>query len=264
LTLFKKYKIKSVVNAISFCHGYGATPQDRFLTTVVSAFNLLEAARIFEVDRFIEIVTTGVYPMKHFYEGKWKGKYEPVTEEHPVGSATTNVSDYHSTKIFTESLGVRYRNVYGLKFFSLRPSTTYGPGRRIWRHWPGNYTKVIMDAAEGRATHFDVGGDDEYDPLYVRDFAEAVAVMHQHPNPSFHTYNVARSEPITFSHFLSIVNEATGLHCSAGPGKFPPPPGDQGRFSNERITKDLGWHPRYSTRDAVAEYVDYLRGGELK
>jgi dTDP-glucose 4,6-dehydratase len=261
ITVFKEHKVDSVVNTVAHIHGFGATPAQRLHTNVMGTFNLLEAARAFGVRRFTHITSSGVYPGKQFYQDKWKGNYEPVTEDHPVSSAYTHATDYHATQVFRESFGIRYHDLYGLDFVSLRTITGFGPGRRLWRHHPGNYTKVLMDAAAGRETHFEFGGDTYFDPIYVRDLAEGIAAVHLAKSLKHQIYNLVYSEPITVNQFLATIGEVTGLSFSAGPGEFPGPPEPKGWISRERIKQEIGWEPRFTRKAAIAEYIEHLRAG---
>jgi nucleoside-diphosphate-sugar epimerase len=128
---------------------------------VAGAYNILEAARIFEVGRVIYFSSIGVLPGV---------QYEPIDVNHPVLLATEGPgsSFYGAAKVSGEAFCWAYRQSFGLDFIILRPSAVYGFGMQ----WPLFVKPMVENSVRGLPTRFEKGRE------FPRDYTHAADVAH--------------------------------------------------------------------------------------
>ncbi len=90
-------------------------PRMTYITNVVGTLNLLEIARILDINKFI-FASTYVYGQP---------QYLPIDENHPIQA----INPYNRSKILGEELCKGYHEDYGLNFVILRPFNIYGTGQ---------------------------------------------------------------------------------------------------------------------------------------
>ena len=90
------------------------SPSSFLETNVKGTFNLLKAARVHGISRFVMTSTSEVYGTT---------EYLPIDEKHPVSGR----SPYAATKIAAEQLSLTYFHAFNLPVVVLRPFNTYGP-----------------------------------------------------------------------------------------------------------------------------------------
>ena len=87
-------------------------------TNITGTWNLLEAARIHAVPRFVSASSSSVYGLI---------KTAPFSEDMLINQT---ISPYAATKMATEQFCSNYSHLYGMRTISLRFFTVYGPRQR--------------------------------------------------------------------------------------------------------------------------------------
>jgi nucleoside-diphosphate-sugar epimerase len=112
-------------------------PRDCFKTNALGTFNLLEAARLNRVKRFISSSSSSVY-----------GQHpEPCSEETPCNPA----SPYGYSKLTAEQYCQQYSKLFGLNTLSLRYFNVFGPRQRANDQYAGvvaRFTEQIQNNQE--------------------------------------------------------------------------------------------------------------------
>ena len=98
---------------IAIPYSYQA-PASYVATNVEGTVNLLQAARQFDVQQFIQTSTSEVYGT---------AQYVPIDEKHPLQPQ----SPYSASKIGSDSMALSYYNAFELPVTLARPFNTYGP-----------------------------------------------------------------------------------------------------------------------------------------
>ena len=135
-------------------------PRAAFNVNIGGFFEVLEAARLTNIQRLIFASSASVYG---------DAQFTPMDESHPYN----NKNLYGATKIAGEHLARAYQHRYSLDFLGLRYMNVYGP--RQDQH--GAYTGVIptllnrIDDQQPLEVHGD--GLQSYDFVYVEDVARA-------------------------------------------------------------------------------------------
>ena len=127
------------------------------------AFNILEAARLFGIDRMVYFSSIAVLPGI---------QYEPVDVNHPIFLANEGpgASFYAAAKVASEAFCWAYHQSYGVDFIILRPSAVYGFGMQ----WPIFIKPMVENSVRGMPTRFEKGREFPRDYTHVADVAHAV------------------------------------------------------------------------------------------
>ncbi len=103
-----------------------ANPWASFRSNVIGTYNVLEAARLFGVQKMMFTSTFGTFGLQ----------MEEVCTDLSIQRPLTM---YGCGKLYGEGLGRFYRNKFGLDFRSIRYALMIGPNVRTAGHWaPGH------------------------------------------------------------------------------------------------------------------------------
>jgi nucleoside-diphosphate-sugar epimerase len=213
-----------------------------FETNVVGTVNLLEAARVTSVRRFVFLSSAHAY-----------GDTPPA----PVHeSASFMARDIYGTSKASGDLLLRaYRAQYGLDAVALRISNGYGPGR-VTRE---AIRTMLLDALAGLPTALDFGGGYGRTYLYVKDAVRAIVAAVNAPSFAQPAYNVTGAEFASMEHIAGIVRKLfPAANISMAPGV------DALGYRREQLdisaaARDLKWTPEWSLERGIADYADWLR-----
>ncbi len=209
---------------------------------VIGTINLLEAARVTGVRRFVFLSSAHAYG---------DTPPPPVSEDAPF--RTRDI--YGATKASGDLLLRAYREQHGLDAVALRISSGYGP-RRITRE---AIRTMLQDALADRATALDFGGGYGRAYLYVKDAVSAIIGAVKAASLKQPAYNIAGVE---FEPMERIAQRVCKLFPNA---RITMAPGvDALGYRRERLDisaaqRDLGWTPVWSLERGIADYADWLR-----
>jgi nucleoside-diphosphate-sugar epimerase len=251
LALVKRHKVGRIVHAAAIATVVSALAAPSHLTRVniEATLNVLEAMRLFDVERAVHISSEETY-------GAFR--YEPADEGHPLDP----LNPYGVTKVASEQLGRFYRQVYGTDFINVRTSWVYGPAfprQRIPR-------TLIEAALAGRPLHLDRGGDARIDHTYLDDCVDGIVRALDHPAHPHDAYNIASGEGRTTAEMVAILRELIpGADISVGPGshwysdELEAPP--KGALDITRARTVLGYRPAFDLERGLETYVEWYRRG---
>ncbi|MEN3202284.1 MAG: NAD(P)-dependent oxidoreductase [Atribacterota bacterium] len=247
LTLFSRFpNIEGIIHtpAVMASPKYWNDPYPSTILNVVGTLNLLECARIFRVSRFLYVSSGAVY-------GETKDNPGELT--HPVNPADL----YGASKASAEYLALQYGNHYGIDVRIVRPYFFFGPGLLPSEMTP--VFRVLLGSLEGlEDLALERGRDQKLGFTYVKDTAWGTVLAYEKENPRHRIYNIATSEVTSFPDLARLAQKYSDVpkEVCLGPGKLFP------RGETLDITlaqKDLGFVPRYSIEEAVAEYAVWVK-----
>jgi UDP-glucose 4-epimerase len=252
LGLIKQHGVQRIIHAAAIV-SVGpslAAPSHVTRVNIEGTLNVLEAMRLFDVERAVHISSEETY-------GAFR--YEPADEEHPLAATAA----YGITKATSEQLGRFYRTVYKTDFINVRTSWVYGPGfprQRIPR-------TLIEAALAGRSLHLPHGGDARIDHTYLDDCVDGILLALDHVSHPFDVYNIASGEARTIAEMVALVKELIpGADLAVEPGPYwyddrlvAPP---KGALDLSRARTILGYRPKYDLRRGLATYVEWYRNGQ--
>jgi len=211
------------------------------LTDVLGVYNLLEAARKFNVPRFIQISTDEVYG------DITAGSFEETARLNPR-------NPYSASKAGAELLCRAYFETYGLSVIVTRSSNNYGP----YQHPEKLIPKSIIRALLNQPIPVYGSGKNIRDWLYVGDNCEAIdRVLHM--GGSGEIYNVAANQELENLQVVKSILKLAGK------------PESLIQFVKDRLGHDLrysikadrisalGWKPRTEFGAGIRKTVEWYK-----
>ena len=217
---------------------------------VLGSINLIELARVHNVERFIYISTGGaVYG---------EPEYLPCDEAHPINP----ICPYGASKHTVEHYLYMYHELYDLNYVILRYPNVYGP--RQDPHGEAGVVAIFTgQMLGGDQIVINGDGEQERDFVYVGDCARAnlLALTTDNSNTIF---NLGYGKGTTINEIYTNLKNITGYELSAkyGPAKV----GETRRIFLEasKAKKELDWKPIVGLKSGLGETVDYFRQTEAK
>jgi nucleoside-diphosphate-sugar epimerase len=231
-------------------------PYAAYRAVLDGVINVLEAARLLDVQRVVYLSSIGVLPSV---------QYEPIDAAHPLvlpreGSGS---GAYGAAKAAGELFGLAYERAYGLDVRTIRPSAVYGFGMR-WHS--ANYMKQFVEpAVRGEPVRLAHGGSLPRDYTHVHDVATLTRAVLDAPDDADRVFYAATGQPlVTASEAARIVSDlvpGASIEIADVLG-----PDDQherafrGVLSIRNAQEQLNWEPSYrSLRDGIGEYITRYR-----
>lgn len=169
-----------------------ASPERAWDVNVHGTRNVLDAAISGGAIRFLHFSSAAVY-----------GHLRPadVDERHPVRPTG---STYGDTKIASEQVALQAHAGGEIAVSILRPGDVYGPGSRPWTILPVEMLRrhQVLLPAYGRGT---------FDPVYVDDVVEMVALVADNERAVGHVFNVSGGAPVETRTFFGYYARMLGL-----------------------------------------------------
>ncbi len=213
---------------------------------VSGTVNLLEAARKFQVRKFVFGSSSSVYGES--------GQVPFVESE----AQMRPISPYAATKLAGELMCYTYAHLYGMTAICLRFFTVFGPRQRpdLAIH---KFT-ALLEAGQPIPVFGD--GSTGRDYTYVEDIAAGVlAAMEYEPagNPQFDILNLGNSHPVKLSELIEQLEAATGKRAVRN--TLPPQPGDVAITWADisKAQRLLGYQPRTSLAEGLENFVAWYR-----
>lgn len=175
----------------------------------------------------------------------------PITEDHPVQAW----NPYSHTKIMAEDAARFYCEQFGTKSCVVRPFNIYGPGQA--RHFL--IPSLIAQALDHTQAEICVADDGpKRDYLHVNDLVALLATTYE--QRALGTYNAGSGTSVSIAELVTIINHAAGTNK---------PLRSEGRrrahevmdvvADSSKVEKELGWRPRISLQEGIAELVHEIR-----
>ena len=221
-------------------------PRLTYETNVFGTLNVLELARMYDIDRVIHASTSEVYG---------SAQYVPMDEKHPLNAP----HPYGASKIAADRMCRAYIETYGLNVCIMRPFNTYGPAQKdsgyggvisifVRRLLHDNPPIVYGDGAQTR------------DYMYVKDLVNAYELILQYEKPLREEINFGTGKEI------KIIDLAKTLIRICDKRKIKPVhvssrPGEVGRLvaDTTKARKLLGWAPKYTLEKGLTEFIDWYK-----
>ncbi|HET6478294.1 MAG TPA: NAD-dependent epimerase/dehydratase family protein [Dehalococcoidales bacterium] len=228
-------------------------PWGSFQTNVAGTMHMLEAARLFDVNKVI-------FPSSVASYGLDTGEVvTDVTLQRPI-------TMYGASKVYGELLGRFYRRKFDLDFRSLRYGGVIGPGVKT----PGiaQYnTWMIENAALGRPYECFVT-EETYNPItYFKDAIRGALQLYEAPGENIRTvcYNINQFSPAPTAKELELTIKKFIPDFKV---TYKPDPTVMAFHHNQTMKEiddrcareEWGWQPRFGNlEDMVADFINEVR-----
>jgi len=231
-----------------------------FTTNVVGTFNVLEAARKYNIP-IASCNSVHCYgPDKinsELYEQETRYAKNPVTinEHEPLLQGV--VTPLHASKSSAEHYVQCYIDTFKIKAASFRLTGIYGPNQFGGEDhgWVANF--AIRNVLELPLTIFGTGKQLR-DILYASDVAEAFYCFYEKQVPGIYNIGGGEKTMISLLECIKLIEKISGKQSTV---KF-----DKDRFGDLRYyvsdiskaMKDLGWEPKVLPEEGVGKLIDWI------
>ena len=250
LQVFRNYRITHVVHTAAFV---GAVSQQNpplsIQVNVIGTVNMLEAARLFEIKRFVYTSAKGVYGPVTGEHGH--PNFKPLPEDHPKNP----VRIYDSAKLMGEHTCLYYQANMGIDVAILRFATTYAPGKTARHGAMGVTSQLIENVAAGKPFCLEKGGDKRDDHIYINDCALGIYLATVAEQPKSRIYNIGTGVGVTLQDFARVLrHHFPQAEIEIGPGFSP-----SNVYDISRARRELGYCPQFTLETGIADYLQRLK-----
>jgi UDP-glucuronate 4-epimerase len=204
--------------------------------------NLLEAARINAVERFIFASSSSVYGVS---------KVVPFSEELHL---TQTISPYAATKIAGEFLCSTYSHLYKMRIVALRFFTVYGARQRpdLAIH---QFTRRIYN---GEPINQFGDGSTRRDYTYVDDIIQGVMSALKYDGAMWDIFNLGESQTIELRDLIAAIEQALGRKAKIN--EMPEQPGDVPLTCADisKAKRLLGYNPTTPLSVGLPKFIDWF------
>jgi dTDP-glucose 4,6-dehydratase len=241
--IFEKYRIKYVINFAAESHVDRSILGSEifFRTNVIGTNVLLEAAKRFEVEKFLQVSTDEVYGSL--------GNDGLFTESTPLSPN----SPYSSSKASSDMMALSFHHTYDLPVVITRCSNNYGPFQFPEKLIP----LMIINALNNKK--LPVYGDGMYvrDWIYVIDHNKAIDLVFEKGRVG-EVYNIGASNEMPNIEIIKLI--LGHLHKSEELIQFVKDrPGHDRRYAidSSKIQNELKWKPSFNFENAIVQTIDW-------
>jgi threonine 3-dehydrogenase len=227
-------------------------PWESFRTNIIGTYNVLEAARLFDVEKVMFTSSMATFRLETGAE------ITDTTIQRP-----TNM--YGVGKLYGEGLGRYYRKRFGLDFRAIRYPGILGPGVKAPGLWP---SLMIENAVLGKPFECIVAEESAAPLIFFRDAARAADMVLHAPREKIKmvNYNVGMDVPPVSAKQLE---QAIKRHVPEAVITYKPDPAIMemfGPFSKIKVWDDScarrewDWKPDYPTIESmVSAFIEEIR-----
>ena len=218
-----------------------ANPQASFEVNVQGFCNMIEAARLAGVKRFIYASSSSVYG---------DDSHLPKQEEF-TGKA---LSPYALSKQMNESIAENYNKVYGFETIGLRYFNVFGKRQDPNGAYAAVIPKFIMSLQRGENPVINGDGSFSRDFTYIDNVVQAnlLALKTEHVNT---VYNIACGERTTLNQLFEYLSSGSGIKPIYGENRKGDIPHSFADIS--RAQEKLDYRVRCNIRDGLALTKDW-------
>lgn len=241
--IFERYDIKYVINFAAESHVDRSILGSAifYQTNVIGTNVLLETARRYDVEKFLQVSTDEVY-----------GSLGPTglfTEQTPLSPN----SPYSSSKAGADMMVQAFYHTYGMPVVTTRCSNNYGPLQFPEKLIP----LMIINALNNKKLPVYGDGMNVRDWIYVIDHNIGIDLVFNEGKVG-EVYNLGASNEMPNIQIVKLILKLLGKDESLIE-YVKDRPGHDRRYAidSTKVQKELGWKPQFSFDEAIAKTVDW-------
>ena len=251
-----------VVDAAARVGGIGANdafPVEFLMNNINIQNNLMEAAHLANVKKFIFLGSSCIYP---------RDCAQPIKEEYLLtGQLERTNSAYAIAKIAGVELVKSYRREYGRKWISLMPTNLYGPNDNFELQGSHVLPALIRKFVEATAQNIESqvlwgSGRPLREFLHVDDLAQAVLLAAKDYDSDSHL-NVGSGQEISIHDLAQLIADIAGFKGEIVLDSSKPD-GTPRKVLDSSNLRNLGWAPKISLRDGIASTIAWYKDASAK
>jgi dTDP-glucose 4,6-dehydratase len=212
-------------------------------TNILGTHCLLDAARRFQLPRFIHISTDEVYGSA------------PAGVSFTEDATLDPRSPYAASKASADHFVAAYANTYGVAAVILRCTNNFGPFQFPEKLIP----LIIANAQENKSLPIYGDGLQERDWLFVEDYCHAISLALEKAKPGS-VYNVSAGAPQPNLKIVRTILQHLGKPESLMQ-YVKDRPGHDRRYAldSSKIQRELGWSPKVNFEDGIRRTIDWYQ-----
>lgn len=235
-------------------------PAELFYDNALMGIQLMEAARLNGVEKFVTIGTVCAYPKNTpvpFKESYlWEGYPEEITA--PYGMA----------KKMLLVQGKAYYQQYGFKSIFLLPVNLYGPGDHFeskYSHVMPALIKKITDAKKNNDKEVTIWGTGKAtrEFLYVEDAAEAI-VLATEKYEKLDPVNLGSAQEISIKKLVELISEIVGYKGKVVWDKTKPDGAMRRKLDIGKGIKEFGFKPKTDLEKGIRKTANWYLSKKIK
>lgn len=228
-------------------------PREVIEVNVMGSVNIFEVAREYNIRRTVYLSSMGVY-----HSGRNQKPHFEDEPPEPIGL-------YGISKVASEIIAQRYRNLFDVSIVSVRMSQPYGPmevrsrGRVVlspiceWTHQALRGEEIMVESL-----------DASMDWCYVTDIASGVLTILKGSEPKYDIYNLGSGRLTSVQEVLEALAEMIpGLRYREVSEIVPNPNIDKryatGHLDIQRAQDEYNYQPTTDIRNGIRHYVEWQR-----
>ena len=247
--------LAACVGGIGFNQKY---PGTLFYDNMMMGAQLIEAARLSGVEKFVQIGTVCAYPKFAPAPFKEESLWDGYPEE-------TN-APYGIAKKALLVMAQAYRQQYGMNIIYLLPVNLYGPKDNFdpeSSHVIPALIRKFTEATEKGEEQVTVWGTGKASRefLYVEDAAEAInaaAEKYDKPEP----VNLGTGKEITIKHLTNLIAKLTGFKGETLWDKTKPDGQPRRCLDTSRAKKEFGFAAKTDLKDGLQKTIQWYRNNK--
>ena len=243
--IFRKYDIKYMINFAAESHVDRSILGSEvfFRTNVIGTNVLLEAARRYEVEKFLQVSTDEVYGSL--------GENGLFTEDTPLHPN----SPYSASKASADLVALAFHHTYDVPVVITRCSNNYGPYQFPEKLIP----LMIINSLNKKKLPVYGDGMNVRDWIYVLDHNKAIEIVFEKGKIG-EVYNVGASNEIPNIEIVKLILKHLGKSeelIEYVKDRL----GHDRRYAinSSKIKKELGWSPCYKFEEAIIQTIDWYK-----
>ena len=222
-------------------------PKLTYEVNVLGTQNILEAARMYDVEKVVYVSSSEVYG---------SAAYAPMDENHPLNPP----HPYGASKVAADRMCDAYAQSYHMDIIIVRPFNTFGP-RQKDTGYGGAISIFVKRALSGMAPIIYGDGSQTRDYTYVEDMVNAFDLILKHPKPIREPINLGTGQEIKIADLASTIIDLCGQRSNIELVHVEPRPGEVQRLiaDDSRAKKLLGWEPELSLEDGLKKFINWYK-----
>ncbi|NTU31066.1 SDR family NAD(P)-dependent oxidoreductase [Brevibacillus sp. HB1.1] len=225
------------------------SPETYVDTNIKGTLNILQAARMLNVERVVHTSTSEVYGTARFV---------PITEDHPLQGQ----SPYSASKIGADHMALSFYSSFGLPVSIIRPFNTYGPRQSARAVIPS----IISQIASGLRTIRLGSLHPTRDFNYVKDTVRGFLAVAQSNSSIGEVINIGSNYEVSIGETVEIITELMGqqIDIQTDDQRIRPEKSEVERLwaDNNKARELVGWEPAYpgieGLKRGLAETIDWF------
>ncbi|MBO67063.1 MAG: NAD-dependent dehydratase [Acidiferrobacteraceae bacterium] len=213
-------------------------PEKYFRTNVHGTFNVIQAARLHNIKRFIYVASSSAYGIPKIY---------PTSESAPICPKYP----YALTKHLGEELVMHWANVYSIPSLSLRLFNVYGPRSRTTGTYGAVFGVFLAQKLAGKPLTVVGDGTQTRDFTYVSDVCQALIVAAESARTQ-RIYNVGSGHTVSVNRVVELLG-GDSVNIPKRPGE------PDCTFADiSKISLELGWNPQITIEEGAKKVLENI------